>query len=476
MTNGGAEGEMELRSVTDSMLLQQWLEGCIEFEHFWDSKPRWAPSSGRRLVSDELVVWSERSLFSVSPAAAAVAIHFDGNLTLAALVDDVVAAVDAPVAAAQRLVATVSLELYGRGAVLGMSVPAPPQAAGPKDSMSEAEKESRPEVGEFLRVDPTTGAEHRVVTEMGPTGDVMTTEFLPDGRRIVTTTLTIGGDDRNALEAVQAITGDRSLAELVPPDSCLGSKLRNDEETPLVTIRCADDRLRSVRCHDPEVAEALRARAGELLERDGSRGPIEVFVVTPLEGDGPARIYDGHGGRRGRPRTVGQAVDVVDQILGERTVEESGDARRTNLLTLPFLLIGGPNDEGFLVPPDALEVPGLVANLLRHGWTPTWGDAEVTSDGVRAPSALGGAAAAAPHVTVLLPGVESVEPAQRSLMLLEPLVRKLASDEEKPHAIDRGRLLDLAVGLVETAEWRSIMEPLDEYLLVRAGPAPSTSR
>lgn len=95
MTNGGAEGEMELRSVTDSMLLQQWLEGCIEFEHFWDSKPRWAPSSGRRLVSDELVVWSERSLFSVSPAAAAVAIHFDGNLTLAALVDDVVAAVDA---------------------------------------------------------------------------------------------------------------------------------------------------------------------------------------------------------------------------------------------------------------------------------------------------------------------------------------------------------------------------------------------
>ena len=162
MTNGGAEGEMELRSVTDSMLLQQWLEGCIEFEHFWDSKPRWAPSSGRRLVSDELVVWSERSLFSVSPAAAAVAIHFDGNLTLAALVDDVVAAVDAPVAAAQRLVATVSLELYGRGAVLGMSVPAPPQAAGPKDSMSEAEKESRPEVvsscGSIRRLAPNIGS------------------------------------------------------------------------------------------------------------------------------------------------------------------------------------------------------------------------------------------------------------------------------------------------------------------------------
>ena len=113
-----------LRAVTDRFLLGQWVEASLAYEPFWDSKPRWIASVGRRQVTDELVVWSERSLFTVNSGGSALAIHFDGTLTLADLVDDVVAAVDAPVATAQHLVAVVSLELHGRGAVLGVNAPA----------------------------------------------------------------------------------------------------------------------------------------------------------------------------------------------------------------------------------------------------------------------------------------------------------------------------------------------------------------
>ena len=372
-----------LRAVTDRFLLGQWVEASLAYEPFWDSKPRWIASVGRRQVTDELVVWSERSLFTVNSGGSALAIHFDGTLTLADLVDDVVAAVDAPVATAQHLVAVVSLELHGRGAVLGVNAPEPPQSVDIEEAEAEPAGDARPETGETFRIDPVTGAKHRIVTEIGPSGDMTSTEHLPDGRRIITTTLTIGGDDHDVLLAAQAAAGGRSLAELVPADSCLGSKLRNDDAVPLVTIRCADGRPRSIRCHHPEVADVLRERAGPGLEPSATRGPIEAFVVTPLEGDGPVRIFDGQGRRRGRPRTVMQAVEVVDQIPGERTVAESGRDDSADVLALPFQLIGGHDGHGVLVPPDALEGVGLVSRLTEAGWVPTWGDVQVTADGVR---------------------------------------------------------------------------------------------
>ncbi|MBK6969474.1 MAG: hypothetical protein IPH29_10270 [Candidatus Microthrix sp.] len=74
-----------LRAVTDRFLLGQWVEASLAYEPFWDSKPRWIASVGRRQVTDELVVWSERSLFTVNSGGSALAIHFDGTLTLADL-------------------------------------------------------------------------------------------------------------------------------------------------------------------------------------------------------------------------------------------------------------------------------------------------------------------------------------------------------------------------------------------------------
>lgn len=478
MVNETIDGAAALRTVSDPVLLKGWVDACVASEPFWASTPRWAPSTERHHASDELVVWTEHSLFAANTTATALALHFDGALSFADLVEDVVAVLDLPLSAARQLVATVGVELWGRGAVSSVAVPDPPVPSGVGDeaggNLHEPGGDFPPEIGECFKFDAATGTEHRVVTEVGPEGNLMSTEYLPDGRRIVTTIIAVGADSGGTWSEAQSISSDRSLAELVPIDSCLGSKLRNDDDVPLLTFRCADGRLRSVRCHHPGVTDALRKRAGNLLHWDGERGPVEAFVVTPLEGDGPVRIYDGEGRRRGRPRTVSQAVDVVDQILGERA---SGNPASDggNLLTLPLQLVGRPDGGGVLVPWGVLDGPGAVAKLTQQGWTPTWGDAEVTGGVVLAPSAFGPPKVVADRPIVLLPGGDELTQAQRAVALLEPLAQAISADEGLSATIDRGRLIGLVVGLAEAWEWRPLTGGLEEHLLDVAATGPSSN-
>ena len=227
-------------------------------------------------------------------------------------------------------------------------------------------------------VDPETGEPIRVTTEVSETGNVVTTEYLPDGRRRISSTMTIGRDSGDPV-AKQVLIGDRSPAELVPRDSCLGSKLRNDDDVPLLSFHCRDGRVRSVRCHSEGVAAQLRSLAGDRLVPNDDRGPIVAFVVTPLEGVGPVRIYDGQGRRRGRPRSVSEAARVVDGLLGaHREAFNEPSADSPLLLRLVLLRLG---EETMLVPDGALDDPAAQRTWRRRGWEITWVNSIIDATG-----------------------------------------------------------------------------------------------
>ena len=61
------------------------------------------------------------------------------------------------------------------------------------------------------------------------------------------------------------------------------------------------------------------------------------------------------------------------------------------------------------------------------------------------------------------------------MLLLESLAEETPVDDDLAGTIDRGRLIDLAVGLVETSEWQPLTGTLDEHLLDKAPAVPSTT-
>lgn len=186
--------------------------------------------------------------------------------------------------------------------------------------------------------------------------------------------------------AAQHLAGDRSLAELIPPDSCVGAKLRNFSHIELISVRCDDGRIRSVRCHDPLIAGELRRAAGDRLV-PGETGPIELFVTTPLEGSGPPRIYDGRAERRGRPRTCDDAVRIADEVLGEVTTRHA-TPHMGGRLQLRYKLLTR-EDRAVLVPTGADRSARDGRALRSAGWESSVGRAELHSDGtVSAPAAM----------------------------------------------------------------------------------------
>lgn len=378
----------------DAEQLAHWVDISAARAEFWSAAPSWSPPTGRLEVDGQLLVWTGADgLLTVSPMGAAVAVHLDGTAVLAELAEDLADAAALPIEAARAAVASMAVELQAWGAIEGVPVADVPVLSDPVEPESDKARE-------FVRPDPVTGQDVRVVVEVID-GNQVTTEHLPDGRRRVTTefTITSGFDDAaGAAEAIAAavLAGERSAAELVPPDSCLGAKLRDGDHVPLINIRCVDGQVRSVRCHDARVAAELCRRVGDRSVTTGERGPVEAFVVSPLEGDGPVRIYDGRGSRRGRPRTAGEAVDVVDQILGERMVAAGGHPAGRLPLSAALVHRG---DHGVLVPPDSLGEPRVARDLIAAGWTPTWGAAEVLNGGaVSPPSAWGSEPGPAPRL------------------------------------------------------------------------------
>ena len=419
----------------DAELVQQWVRSSVERPDFWTATPRWSDQAARLLVDGELVVWvSDTGPLVVGVLATVVAVHLDGSVTLQDLAEDLAAAADLASDGARGLVASMAVELAAAGAWVGVALGAVPERAAVPEHAEVAVGGRR----ETEVVDPVSGEVIRVVVERDGAGQEVTTEHLPDGTRRITTMLTFDlGDGERGLATAELLAGDRSAAELVPLDSCLGSKLRNSDDVDLVAIVCPDGQVRCVRCHDPVVGELLRERAGPALAPAGSRGPIEAFVVTPLEGCGPLRIYDGHGQRRGRPRTAGEVVDVVDQILGERT----SAAGRGPGVGVPLVLVTGPGEPA-LVPVSTVDAPRAMAALRRGGWTAGAGWAEIGADGaVASPGVFGARGGVAP---VRLVDDGSAE--RSTAALVQALIRR-----PEPDRTARQRVLERIAGLVGAA-------------------------
>ena len=396
---------------------------------FWEAAPRWSPEAVREAVRAGAVVWTDKAIVVLPQPRSALAGQFDGVVTLAETAADLAAVTGLSIAGARVQTAATAVQLAEIGAVEGVPLAPPATAAGSDMEPSgtgghaEADRESNPSSqptlpDEIQWTHPDTGEVVRSVTAIGPDGNRIVTDHFPDGRRIVTTEVVIeSGSAEDAMRIAGALTGDRTPAELVPPDSCLGSKLRNADDVELVSICGSDGRLRSVRCHDEGVAAALRRLAGD-SEASQGRGPIEVFVTSPLEGRGPLRIYDGYGLRRGRPRTEEEAVRVVDEILGERTTAQR-PVDPTAPVAVPCMLVVG-TDQALLVPERALRNGRTTSVLRAAGWEPSAARAEIHPDGtVSRPGALTSPAHFRhDQVTLVLPGASELSQGDLVLSLL----------------------------------------------------------
>lgn len=424
-------------------LLVDAVERASSNEAFWASTPRWQPGTARADIGSEPVVWSEAGLFGMDPVAAALVQHLDGELRLADLALDLASAADAPASWARSFLATVIIELVSLRAIEGVDLPESlgvlPVPAAPSAPASPID---RP-LGASVEIDPESGEAIRVVTEVNADGNLMTVEHLPDGRVRTSTTIAVA-----APSSARGPVEGPSEAELAPLDSCVGSKLRNVDHVPLVSIRGEGGEILSVRCHSPEVAELLRARAGDRLT--SQRGPIEAFVVTPLEGEGPLRIYDGLAQRRGRPRSPEEAAEIVDQILGERSVHlhrSRSDLSADVPDLLGLVAIAGPGGESALVPLDALHDRLARRELRRAGTTLSWVSAQISPDGsVASPSALGHPVVVAHRPHVVVPHGPDLLAPQR--------VHALVGD--RADEVDRQTLLERAARLSSDARWRSL--------------------
>lgn len=333
--------------------------GTLVHPEMWGAAPSWAPGVDTRSVDGHLLVWTGTALVVIPPLPAAVAVHLDGRATVLELGEDLAEASGLPLHDVKVVVADLLVDLSSWGAIRGIPLVSPPAQDGEQSTAPDA----------YTAVDARTGDEVRVEVGHDSEGRRVTTEHLPDGRRRVSTEFTFsdGDDAADVAERMAAavMAGDRSAAELVPIDSCLGSKLRSDDSVPLVSIRGRDGKVRSVRCHDPEVEAALVAVAGGRIVVS-ERGPVEAFVVTPLEGQGPLRIYDGRGRRVGRPRTTGDAVAVVDGLLGVAEVRGGQDPIGPMLLTRT--LAHHPDHGPVLVPMGVNEERGARRALREAGW------------------------------------------------------------------------------------------------------------
>lgn len=439
----------------------RWLTDALSSDAFWASAPSWRTTAASVVSNGEMIVWTEVDLFSMERVAGALAGAVNGCVTLADLAADLEAVTELPADSARSVVAATTLELCSLGAYDSVELPDQPPASSSSELDYHAAQQTLgqlvTESSERMVVDPDSGETIRVVSGLGPQGQRITTEYLTDGRRRITTSTEFAvASNESDTTAAGVLAGERSVAELVPADSCLGSKLRNHDDVQLISFRCSDNRIRSVRCHSNEVANLLREHARERLVPGDERGPTEAFVVTPLEGVGPLRVYDGHGERRGRPRSSSEAASIVDQILGECATNEPrpvDGAAADVTVRLELALTSNPAGQAFLVPMHDLLERRTHKRLKQAGWTLTWGHAVLHPDGmVVAPSAFGTPAIRSSNPDILTTSSRAESLPQRVQTLLGP------SANERDI---RQSLLERAISLATSAHWR----PMDTLLV-----------
>ena len=304
---------------------------------FWESRPRVNEKTAIVKLDGQYVVWPPHSgPGAIDATGSIVADYFDGAATVAELAEDFAEAAQITLVASRTLVG----DLVDRLATSGVL---------------DTHENRDNQLAAFDLSEPSDFAAELAGALAGAGSPEIHTERLPDGRTRLSTQFEIESGDTRARSRLIAeiLAGNRSIAELVPADSCLGYKLRIGQPAAEITVDLGDSNA-SIRCDDPVVESALRRSLGTHI-CDGERGPTIAFVVAPLEGNGPCRVFDAAGRRRGRPRTPDEIVDVISQLLAERV-----NARDDTIVRLTW---GGliSDESGVLVAPQLLGQPRIGA-------------------------------------------------------------------------------------------------------------------
>lgn len=220
-------------------------------------------------------------------------------------------------------------------------------------ALGRAEGEVAPSVWEELRVLQAAGAvqgvgparsDHATGTTSGAIASIdgaveierhesahgtTVTERLADGRyrRTVTADLRSASTTDDLRDAMVT----NALTDIVTADTCVGFKLRADEPSHDLLVDLGGETTR-VRVDDPDTHDLLRTSLGARVRDDrrfaslaelddpAARDGIGVtaYVVAPLDGVGPPRVYDRWGERVGRPRDTGDTVAIVGHLLAEQ--------------------------------------------------------------------------------------------------------------------------------------------------------------
>ena len=304
---------------------------------FWESRPRFGESTAIVKLDGQYVVWPQHlGPVAIDVTGSIVADYFDGVATVAELAEDFTEAARITTAAGRGLVGDLVNQLTASGVLVSNAASDKQQTAPDADT-------------------PSDFATQLAGALAGAGSPEIRTERLPDGRTRLSTRFELESGDTQARSRLVAeiLAGNRSIAELVPSDSCLGYKLRIGQPTAEITVDLGDSKA-SIRCDDPAVESALRMTFGAYIVDDG-KGPTIAFVVAPLEGNGPCRVFDAAGRRRGRPRTPDEVIDVVSQLLAERVSACDDTTVRLNW--------GGlvADESGVLIAPRLLGQPRIGA-------------------------------------------------------------------------------------------------------------------
>lgn len=190
-----------------------------------------------------------------------------------------------------------------------------------------------------------------------------------DGTTTVETTITISTDRTEVGVVLHLPDGDRSVAELLPGDSCLGAKLRNGAEMAQVTFEW-DGVPFSVRTDDDDVHQALLEHGGHSDVDD--RGPVFAFALRPLDGVAPVRVYDATGRRVGRPRSTVAVLEAIEDAVSALL------PRRSQVALLQVATLSRA-DRAVIIPRSILALPRLERAAGRLGLTVGWAPVEIVA-------------------------------------------------------------------------------------------------
>lgn len=191
--------------------------------------------------------------------------------------------------------------------------------------------------------------------------EVVSPEPLGGGMREYRAEVTLmagpGGKDTDLVD--ELLTGRKSLVEAIPPDSCLGSRLRlaAAAERPALVLGTPDGPAR-VLCTDQRVEDILQS-----YRVSTGRGPVHAIVAGPLKGVSPPRVYDSRGIRVGRPRTATEAAVLVGHVLREAASPGYCSPEHMVLRGKVVVLDG----RVVVIPPEIAGLSGLERQLLRRG-------------------------------------------------------------------------------------------------------------